>query len=149
MKPAIPWTPPNKKWAYYGGRFFLGLAFVVAGIVKIQEPYQFAGAVLAYQLLPQPLAGLAAAIIPWLEVVSGGFLCLGLKRRSCLLVISLFMAVFLGVIAVTLARGLEIDCGCGLFSDRQVGVVALVEDILLLGLAIWLYRVERERAAAG
>lgn len=148
MKPAIPWTPPSKKWAYYGGRIFLGLAFLVAGIVKIQDPYRFADAVLAFQLLSQPLAGLAAAVIPWLEVVSGGFLCLGFKRRSALLIIILFMAVFLGVMAVTMARGLEIDCGCGLFNDRQVGVAALVEDILLLGLAIWLYRVERERAAA-
>ncbi len=144
MKPAIPWTAPSKKWAYYGGRFFLGIAFVVAGGVKILNPYEFAGAVLAYQLLSQPLAGLTAAVVPWVEVVSGGLLCAGVKRRSCLILIMLFMVVFIIVLAVTWARGLEIDCGCGLFTPKPVGPLALAEDGLILLLAAWLYKVEED-----
>jgi hypothetical protein len=40
----------------------------------------------------------------------------------------------------TMARGLKIDCGCGLFFQRQVGPAAILEDgffLLLIGLLYW------------
>jgi hypothetical protein len=47
--------------------------------------------------------------------------------------------LFVALLLITLARGLRIDCGCGLFLDRQVGLGAILEDALLLGVAGWLY----------
>lgn len=140
-----------------GGLFFYG------GLLKRLDPHQFAEAVLAYDLLPQELAGLAAAVLPWVELTSGFFLALGyllefpgrllralgfpwgekllggIKRRSCLLLISLELAVFLVVLLVTLARGLKIDCGCGLLWKRQVGWGIILEDALMLAVAALLY----------
>lgn len=43
------------------------------------------------------------------------------------------------VLLITMARELKIDCGCGLFTDRQVGPGAFLEDALLLGVAGWSY----------
>lgn len=140
-----------------GGLFFYG------GLLKRLEPYQFAEAVLAYDLLPQSFVGLVAAVIPWLELTSGFFLTLGylleipgrllrtlglalgdrlvggIKRRSCLLLIALELTLFLGVLLITLARGLKIDCGCGLLWSRQVGWGIILEDALMLGVAGFLY----------
>ena len=122
----------------------LGGLFFYAGLQKVLHPYEFAEAVLAYQLLPESLVGLAAAGLPWLEVAAGLGLVAGLKPRSCLLLLAGLVAGFLVVILITMARGLKIDCGCGLFFQRQVGLFALLEDLLLVGWASGLYRWERQ-----
>jgi putative oxidoreductase len=119
----------------------LGALFIYAGCLKLLHPYEFAEAVLAYRLLPVALMGTAAAVIPWLETAAGLFLVLGLKRRSCLLVLGSLGGVFLLVMLITALRGLKIDCGCGLFFQRQVGLASILEDIFLLlwtaGLYYW------------
>ena len=91
---------------------------------------------MAYRLLPISLVGAAAAVLPWLEAAAGLSLSVGLKRRSCLLLLGFLAGGFLLVMLVTLARGLKIDCGCGLFFTRQVGLVPILEDaVILLGAA--------------
>jgi len=117
----------------------LGGIFFYAGLQKVLHLHEFAEAVLAYQLLPESLAGLAVAGLPWLEVAAGFGLAAGLKRRSCLLLLTGLVAVFLVVIFITMARGLNIDCGCGLFFQRQVGWAAVLEDVVLIIWAAGLY----------
>ena len=141
----------------------LGGLFVYTGVQKYLAPYEFTEAIQIYQLLPSVLVGLTAAVFPWLELITGSFLIVGylikaeghfargfgrpgamagdggLTRRSCLLLIMLQLGLFILVLLITMARGLKIDCGCGLFTDRQVGPGAILEDTLLLGMAGWLY----------
>lgn len=117
----------------------LGGIFFYAGLQKHYHNWDFAEAVLAYQLVPVWLAGVVAAVLPWVELIAGGMLVAGLKRRSCLLLLALLTASFLVVLTLTMARGLKIDCGCGLFFQRQVGVLALLEDLVFLTWAGWLY----------
>jgi putative oxidoreductase len=117
----------------------LGGLFFYAGLQKVLHVYEFAEAVLAYRLLPESLVGLAVAGLPWLEIAAGLCLVAGLKRRSCLLLLTGLVAGFLVVILITMARGLAIDCGCGLFFQRQVGWAAVLEDAVLLIWAVGLY----------
>ena len=133
----------------------LGGLFVYAGVQKHLAPYEFAEAILAYQLLPLGLVGLVTATLPWVEMVSGFSLILGcllgsrrfsnpfpvggILRRSGLLLILGQSLLFVAVLLITIARGLKIDCGCGLFFQRQVGLESILEDALLLGVAGWLY----------
>jgi len=141
----------------------LGALFFYAGLQKHWAPASFAEAVMAYQLLPQSWVGYVAAVVPWVELTSGFFLVLGyvfeiigrlaaglgfasgamliggLKRRSCLLLIMALVSLFLLVLGITLARGLNIDCGCGLFTSRQVGAAAVMENLLILAGAAALY----------
>jgi putative oxidoreductase len=124
----------------------LGVLFIYAGLLKHWHPEEFAEAVRAYQLLPDVLVGLVAVVLPWLEMTSGLFLILGFKRRSCLLILMALTAVFMTGILVSLARGLKIDCGCGLFFQRQVGLVAALEDGVLLAWAAALYWRELRQA---
>ncbi len=124
----------------------LGGLFFYAGLQKILHPYEFAEAVLAYQLLPESLVGVAVAGLPWVEIVAGLSLIVGFKPRSGLLILAGLVAGFLIVILITMARGLKIDCGCGLFFQRQVGPAAVLEDLLLLGWAAGLYWRELVRA---
>jgi putative oxidoreductase len=117
----------------------LGAIFIYAGIQKHFHPHEFAEAVLAYRLLPEGLVGFTAAVLPWVEIAAGLFLAAGLKRRSCLQLLTVLTAGFLVVMLITLARGLKIDCGCGLFMDRQVGLLAILEDVVFLFWAGGLY----------
>jgi hypothetical protein len=117
----------------------LGAVFIYAGIQKHFHPYEFAEAVLAYRLLPEGLVGVTAAVLPWVEIAAGLFLAAGLKKRSCLQLLTVLAGGFLLVMLITLARGLKIDCGCGLFSQRQVGLVAILEDLVFLIWAAGLY----------
>jgi uncharacterized membrane protein YphA (DoxX/SURF4 family) len=126
----------------------LGGLFFYAGLQKHYHPYEFAEAVLAYKLVPVWLAGVAAAVIPWVELTAGSLLVAGLKRRSCLLLLILLIASFLVIMLVTMARGLKIDCGCGLFFQAQVGPVALLQDAVLLAWAGWLYRWELKEVSS-
>ena len=134
----------------------LGGLFVYAGVQKHLAPYEFAEAVLAYQLLPSSLVGLVATALPCVEMVSGFSLILGcllgsrrfanpfpvggILRRSALLLILGQSFLFVAVLLITMFRGLKIDCGCGLFFQRQVGPAAILEDgffLLLIGLLYW------------
>jgi hypothetical protein len=141
----------------------LGLLFLYAGAKKYLNPFEFAQYVLDYELFPQSLVGYGVAILPLVEVISGAVLVLGyilgglnhlatsrgwasrahlvdgMKRRSCLLLIMGQSLTFTGVLIVTLVRGLKIDCGCGLFFQREVGSLPLIEDALLVLLAAGLY----------
>jgi putative oxidoreductase len=124
----------------------LGGLFFYAGLQKTLHPHEFAEAVLAYQLLPESLVGLAAAALPWVEIAAGLGLVAGLKPRSCLLLLAGLGGGFMVVILITMARGLKIDCGCGLFFQRQVGLLAFLEDVVLLTWAAGLYGWERRMA---
>ncbi len=123
------------------GEIILAGLFFYAGYLKLLRPNDFAEAVAAYRLLPLSLVGAAAAALPWLEATAGLLLALGLKRRSCLLLLGLLTGGFLLVMLITLARGLKIDCGCGLFFQRQVGLAPILEDGVILlwagGLYYW------------
>jgi ribA/ribD-fused uncharacterized protein len=162
MKRDTTWTAAVSWLACLLG-LALGGAFFYAGVQKRLEPYQFAEAILAYDLLPQTLVGLVAAVLPWVEIASGFFLALGylleipgrllkmlglalgdklvggIKRRSCLLLIILQLGLILVVLFITLARGLKIDCGCGLIWARKVGWGIITEDLLLLAVAGFLF----------
>jgi ribA/ribD-fused uncharacterized protein len=170
MKPDTKSTPAFR-WLTGILGLALGGVFFAAGLQKHLEPYQFAEAILAYDLVPLSLVGLVAAILPWVEITSGFFLILGylleipglllrwlgfswgdrlvggIKRRSCLLLIILQSGLILLVLSITLARGLRIDCGCGLFWARQVGWGVILEDMLLLALAVFLFWGELPGAA--
>ena len=124
----------------------LGGLFVYAALQKHFHPDEFAEAVQAYQLLPVSLVGAAAAVLPWVELAAGLFLAVGLKRRSCLLLLAALTGGFLVVTLITMARGLEIDCGCGLFFARQVGPAVVLEDLVILAWAVGLYRWEARAA---
>jgi putative oxidoreductase len=163
IKPAIRWIPIIETPLRLILGLGLGAIFLYVGLHKSLAPYEFAEAVLAYQLLPQVLVGLTVAVLPLLEMAAGGLLVLGYLaesggrliaalgltsqrglpggtfRRSALLLIVFQLVLFMAVLLITLARGLDIDCGCGLWAERQVGLMAILEDALLLGVAGWLY----------
>lgn len=93
-------------------RLFLGAVLVWAGAAKIGSPLTAQRAVQAYEILPMGVAGAVGLALPFVEVVLGLLLLLGLFTRPVAVVSTLLMVAFVIGIAQAWARGLTIDCGC-------------------------------------
>jgi len=93
-------------------RVALGVVFVVASLDKIQYPDQFAKNIANYKLLPyQWIHGVAIAL-PWLEIIVGSLLIMGIWiKANALLTVSMLLA-FIFAVSQALWRQLDISCGC-------------------------------------
>ena len=109
-------------------RLLIGSIFLWAGVKKILSPFDFSVAIYNYRLFPGPVIGLAAAMLPWIEAIAGLCLLTGLKTKGAATISSLLLLVFVGIIIISAARGLDIDCGCFGGVERKVGLQAILED---------------------
>lgn len=140
-------TEKNKGWnwkkvLFLGGRLLLGGVFVYASVDKIIHPAAFAEAIFNYQILPDELINLTSIILPWVELLLGAFLILGVWLPGCLFLANLLMMVFIGALLLNAIRGLDIHCGC-FTSDPQdllwwYMVWFLIRDGMILTLAAYL-----------
>lgn len=110
----------------------VGGIFIWAGLLKIFDPLGFAQAIANYRVFPRWMSFMLALVLPWMEVIWGAFLVLGLFRRSSALFLSLFLVGFLILIVSNIVRGIDIDCGCfGRFSQKVDYKLLLTDGILL------------------
>jgi cobalt-zinc-cadmium efflux system protein len=123
----------------------LGLAavFIAAAMPKIMAPDLFAGAIFNYQVLPAWGVNALALVLPWLELLVGVCLALGLWSRASALMVAGMMLVFIGAFSLAKARGLDISCGCfevGKVEQPTSIVWVLVRDCSLCAAALLLAR---------
>jgi putative oxidoreductase len=116
-------------------RVVVGGLFLYAGALKIVDPLGFAQDIDNYRLVPRAIAFFAALILPWVETLAGAALIAGLFRRTSAGLISLMLVFFILLAAVTMARGLDVDCGCFGALSRKAGWSLLLEDALMLFMA--------------
>ena len=93
-------------------RLFLGAVLIYAGAVKVGKPLTSERAVQAFEIFPTDLAGYIGLALPFVEILLGALLILGLFTRPVAIVSTLLMVAFIIGIAQAWARGLTIDCGC-------------------------------------
>lgn len=107
-------------------RLIIGVFFIYMGVSKASDPVTFLKQIKEYHLLPlEPaiLLNATAVTLPWMEIVCGAALVLGVWIRASALTIAGMLAFFLVAIAIrTLAIGqatgqafcsISFDCGCG------------------------------------
>ena len=93
-------------------RIALGLVFLAAGGLKVGHAEVFASEIAGFQLLPHPLIAPLALLLPFLELMIGVYLILGLFTRFAAWFAALEMAVFAAAIASAVIRGISTSCGC-------------------------------------
>lgn len=116
-------------------RILIGLIFVVSGFEKIITPYQnFQYVIQAYELFPEFAEAIIARTFPWVELVTGIFLVLGLWIRPALAGAGLMLTGFLVIVGQAMIRRLPIDeCGCfGEFISIPLYGVFLMDATLLV-----------------
>ncbi len=122
-------------------RYFLGGIFLYAGIIKVIDPAGFALSIYNYKLLPEWMINAVAILLPWVEIMVGGSLLLGIWTMGSSLVASVLLGIFACALTINLARGLDIACGC--FSTAAdagtINLLYLLRDLSLLGMAIHVF----------
>jgi hypothetical protein len=126
------------------GRFCLALVFIVSGFEKLLGPSEnFLYVLQAYNVFPSFLEHLASVVFPWIELVLGVFLMLGLWLRFSLLGIAVVSGALILIVLQAIIRQLPID-NCGCFGDlihlplRGVILIDIVDlAIALLCLKGW------------
>jgi uncharacterized membrane protein YphA (DoxX/SURF4 family) len=127
------------RWLLFLFRVIVGGVFIWAGALKIADPLGFAQSIKNYQVVPPGLAFLIAVVLPWVEVLSGAFLIIGVFKRSSALLISLLLIGFIGLVALALVRGIDTSCDCFGSLDRRADLSLILIDAVLLVLAMGIF----------
>jgi uncharacterized membrane protein YphA (DoxX/SURF4 family) len=105
-------------WLTIRVQLALGAIFVIAALPKIADPPSFAHMIYNYRLVPSSLINISALALPWIELLAGVALILGVWKAAARTVVAILLAVFIIAISINLARDNAIDCGCFNVADR-------------------------------
>ncbi len=102
----------SSPWLAIRVQLALGVFFVAAALPKIVDPPSFAHMVYNYRIMPGGVVNLMALVMPWIELLCGLALILGIWTAAARAIVAAMLFVFIAAISVNLARGNAIDCGC-------------------------------------
>lgn len=120
-------------------RIVVGAIFLWASIDKIIDPAKFARDISNYHIVPLGLENTIALILPWLEFFIGTGLILGVMVDGSIIISSVLLITFNIMIAQAMARGFNIDCGCGLKEGQLVGFEKLIENFIFIIFSYFVY----------
>lgn len=127
-------------------RVLVGGIFLIAGFAKLKASSGvFLNSIMGYDLLSKPVAIIFARWLPWLEVMAGGLLIIGLWGRFAVILSITLLLLFSGAIAISLLRGKDQACGC--FQTltpvqwrlvyRNLGLIGLLLPVYALNAGAW------------
>ena len=113
-------------------RWVVAGVFLYAGTLKALDPAYFATQVDHYRFLPYALSCAVGVYLPWLEILAGAALALGIHRAGASLLLGGMLVVFFIALTSAWARGLDIACGCfGHTASKSSYPLSLVIDAAL------------------
>ena len=134
-------------------RLILGVTFIYASIGKIIDPSEFSSAIHNFGVTPIYIENIIALYLPWIELIIGVGLILGIIYRASLNITIALLIVFILLILQAYLLGKSIDCGCfmhemSLEKETEMRFHMLrriFEDIVLLSFALLLkYRQKKK-----
>ena len=129
-------------------RLILAGVFIVAAAPKLADPAAFALSIANFRVFPDALANVLAVVVPAIEV-TGALALLTPWRRGAALLLGGLLLAFTVLLALSLARGLDLDCGCfGGAPDQQaapIGPLHLLRNAGLLALTALVLAPKRVR----
>jgi uncharacterized membrane protein YphA (DoxX/SURF4 family) len=105
-------------WLTVRLQILLGVIFIAAALPKIVDPPSFLHMISNYKLIPASLVPAMALIMPWIELLTGVALVLGVWRRTATLFIGAMLLAFIVAISVNIARDNAVNCGCFSVADQ-------------------------------
>jgi len=116
-------------------RIAIGCIFIFSGLGKVLGPYQnFLYVIQAYQVLPSWAEVLTAQAFPWIELIVGVFVALGLWTPLALRGALVLFGIFVVVVGQALIRGVPLEsCGCfGEWIHLKPQTVIMMDSLSLL-----------------
>ncbi|MBK7979691.1 MAG: DoxX family membrane protein [Ignavibacteriae bacterium] len=118
-------------------RLYLAVYFILSGLGKINNLEYFANSIEYYRLFPLVLINILAITIPWIELISGSLLLLGVFVKENSIIIATLLFLFTIAVFSAVIRNLNIDCGChGTVDGQKVGLLKIIENVFLFILAL-------------
>ena len=119
-------------------RILLAAIFIYAAVGKLLNPADFADNVAGFRILPLWSVNFFAIILPWIEIICGISLLIGIGVRSSGLLLIGLNIMFIAAAISAMARGLSIDCGCFTLSKAHdnVGWNLIIRDIVFILLCL-------------
>ena len=122
------------------------MVFIYASVHKIANPLAFSEAIYNYKLFPDFLINPIAIWLPWLELLAGLHLIIGLWVKGSALILSTLTLVFSIITAIAIFRGLDIVCGCFSLTDAQESIqwTHTAQNFGLLALSLYVLQYDKE-----
>ncbi len=117
-------------------RLVVGGVFIWAGLLKILGPLEFAQDIANYRVFSRDISFVIAIVLPWIEILCGVLVILGIFRTTSSLVLSGLLVAFLVLITATILRRIDVECGCFGSLGRRVDFLLLLTDSILLYLTL-------------
>jgi uncharacterized membrane protein YphA (DoxX/SURF4 family) len=102
----------SSPWLTVRVQIALGAIFVASSIPKIIDPPSFAQMIYNYRLVPGFALNVMAMTMPWLEMLCGLALILGIWRRSAAAIVGALLLSFVIALSINLGRDNAVNCGC-------------------------------------
>jgi uncharacterized membrane protein YphA (DoxX/SURF4 family) len=113
-----------------------GILLAWTALAKLGDIPALARDVHNFRLVPVVTEHLLAIVLPWIELIAGLSLLLGIRARAGAVVATSLMFVFTAAVVLAMARGLNIECGCfGTAGAWRVGPAKLVENMAILAVS--------------
>jgi len=93
-------------------RLVLGGIFIYASIDKIAFPGEFAKIIKSYNILPYFSVNITALVLPWIELIFGIFLVVGLFVKESAYILTFLLFIFIVAFGFQATKGPIEDCGC-------------------------------------
>ncbi len=125
-------------YIYLLSRIGLGIVFLAASYGKIPHITEFQKNVASYHILPSAIVPAFAFILPWVELLCGLYLILGLFQKYTAISVFFLLIIFIIAITYALLTNQPVS-GCGCFSQtptERIGWVDDIRDIFFLLLTI-------------
>ncbi len=131
-------------------RLVVGAVFVYAAVPKILHPPDFAWSIAMYQMLHYSHVNLLALILPWVELLAGLALILGLRTRAAAVAVCGMLVMFVYALTHAITHEIEMTT-CGCFSQKgaralqahrdTVGTSLLYRDLAMFFATgyVWLF----------
>jgi glutaredoxin len=139
MALAASWAVEGNLLTVRAAEWFIAFSMSILALLKLQDVESFSAMFLNYDLLARRYVPYSY-IYPYAELVAGILMISG-----ALLWISIPVALFIGTIgAVSVFKAVYIDkrelkCACvGGSSKTPLGFVSLTENLIMVGMAIWM-----------
>ena len=118
-------------WVVRLARLATGVVFLAAAFGKIGDPGAFAQQIHNYRMFPASLENLIALTLPWIELLAGAALVIGVKPRAGAVI------AFTFAVGLAWGRGINIECGCfGTLGGARIGATKFAENVVLMIVAM-------------
>jgi uncharacterized membrane protein YphA (DoxX/SURF4 family) len=124
-------------------RLHIGMVFTYAGMSKIGDPAAFSETLASYQILPHWSINFVAVFLPWLEIVCGLQLMIGLRTRLASCIAGFLLFLFTIVLVINVVRDAPISCGCFDHVGEEIGWWEVVRDVSWLLLTVQVFFFDR------